>query len=258
MAAGAIGVKIWKNIGMTLKNDDRQYVMIDDPVFAPILSFLEKEKIPLLVHTGEPKNCWLPLESITTPCDKKYFSQNPNFHAYLHPETPSYEQHIMARDRILEGYPDLTFVGAHLGSMEWNLDEAAKRLDGFPKFYVDISARFDHIVELTLQNRNQVVDFFQTYHNRILYGSDNIMCPNAGREWIKRFGKCFHKIYMNLLFMNLYRKVKKHWLFFATDEVITNGKIKLKGLQLPKNIVDGIFYENAQLVYFCQQIKHES
>ena len=246
MAAGARGVKIWKNIGMTLKNEDGQYIMADDPLFAPIFEFLEKKKIPLLAHLGEPRNCWLPIESMTTDSDRRYFSKNPNYHMFLHPEVPSYEHQIVARDNILERYPELIFVGAHLGSMEWSLEEVAKRLDKFPNFYIDISGRFSHILEHARQNRNLVVDFFQTYHNRIIYGLD----LSQRSKWVNILNKCFPNIYMYLLFKYSCSKIKKHWLFFATDKDVKTGGESIKGLKLEKSIVDRIFYENAISVYF--------
>ena len=36
--AGAVGVKIWKNIGMSLQDPDGRYVMPDDPRFEPIIA----------------------------------------------------------------------------------------------------------------------------------------------------------------------------------------------------------------------------
>ena len=35
---GAVGIKIWKNIGMTLRDADGRYVMPDDPRLEPIIS----------------------------------------------------------------------------------------------------------------------------------------------------------------------------------------------------------------------------
>jgi len=254
MAAGARGIKIWKNIGMILKNDAEQFVMVDDPVFDPIFAFLQKEKIPLLAHLGEPRNCWLPLEQMTTNSAREYFSRNPKFHAYLHPEVPSYEQQIMARDRILERYPELIFVGAHLGSMEWNLEEVAKRFDRHQNFYIDLSSRFVYIFEQTLRNRNYVIDFFETYQNRILYGSDCFVSQYNSRKWTYLFFKYFPHVYMNRLFRKTYHEIKQHWLFLSTDQVIKMGGMnkskQLKGLKLSKNIVDRIFYENIRRVYY--------
>ena len=177
---------------------------------------------------------------------------------HLHPEAPSYEQQIMAQDHILERYPKLIFVGAHYGSMEWNLEELAKRLDKFPNFYVDISGRFEHCFEQTFRNRNMVIDFFKTYSNRILYGSDYFVSYNK-QKWMNLFCKCFPKTYMSLLFNYIYIQiVKKHWLFLSTDKVIKTGRINnkpespkhIEGLRLSKSIVDHIFCESTRHIYF--------
>jgi len=257
MAAGARGIKIWKNVGMVLKNEDGQYIMVDDPVFDPIFAFLEKEKIPLLAHLGEPRICWLPLEDMTINACRKYFRRHPNYHMYLHPEAPSHEQHIIARDHILERYPGLIHIGAHLGSMEWSLEEVAKRLDKFPNFYVDLAGRFEYIFFHTLQNRNSVIDFFQTYQNRIVYGGWDFVPPTFGLKSLL-WKYLPHEFYLYLLFKYTYRIIKSHWLFLATDAMIKTGKITnnpgspehIKGLRLSKNIVDRIFFENARCVYF--------
>ena len=255
MAAGARGIKIWKNIGMTLTNEAGQMIMADDPVFAPILTFLEKEKIPLLAHLGEPHNCWLPLESMSISADRKYFSKHPNYHMFQHPEIPSYEQQIMAQEHILERYPELIFIGAHLGTMEWNLEELGKRLDRFPNFYVDLAGRFAHIFEQTFRNKNLVIDFFQTYQNRIIYGGLDYVVPHHG--WMHQFFIRFPRVFMNLLFRYSYQKIKEHWLFLATDKIIKTGRISsnpespryIEGLKLPQKVVDRIFYENAIGIY---------
>ena len=247
-AAGARGIKIWKNIGMTLKNEIGQYIMADHPVFAPIFTFMEKEKIPVLSHLGEPRNCWLPLDKMSTDSDRRYFSKNPDFHMYLHPEVPSYEQQIKARDHILEHYPELILVGAHLGSMEWSLEEVAKRLDRFPNFYIDISGRFNHILEHALRNRNQTFDFFETYQNRIIYGLDLSKSSRWGK-WIDLLDKFFPRVYMYILFKYVYREIQKQWLFFATDQTVKKGYANITGLKLKKSTVDRIFHQNAIDLY---------
>ena len=47
-AQGAVGVKMWKNIGMVLRNPDGSYVMPDDPRLEPLIAHLERESIVLL------------------------------------------------------------------------------------------------------------------------------------------------------------------------------------------------------------------
>ena len=53
---GAVGIKIWKNIGMEIiKSSDNSYLMIDDLFFDPLFKFISENKIPVLAHLGEPK-----------------------------------------------------------------------------------------------------------------------------------------------------------------------------------------------------------
>ena len=82
---------MWKNIGMVEQDAHGQLIMLDDPRFDGVMSHLEAHGIPLIAHQAEPKNCWLPLEAMTTENDRSYFRDHPEYHMYLHPEQPSYE-----------------------------------------------------------------------------------------------------------------------------------------------------------------------
>lgn len=50
---------------------------------------------------------------------------------YLHPQYPSQEDILIARDRMLQKHSNLRYEGCHLGSMEWSVDKQAKWLDRF-------------------------------------------------------------------------------------------------------------------------------
>ena len=117
---GAIGVKVWKNIGMEFKDREGKFVMIDNPRFDTIFNFIEHNNKTVVGHLGEPKNCWLPLEKMTVKNDQEYYKRHPEYHMFLHPEFPSYEDQINARDNMLKKHPDLRFDGAHLGSLEFS------------------------------------------------------------------------------------------------------------------------------------------
>lgn len=171
-AEGAIAVKVWKNIGMVLRDKDNQLIMVDNLKLDTIFNHLAKRKIPLIGHLGEPKNCWLPLDEMTTNNDRSYFAEHPQYHMYKHPELPSYEEQIAARDRMLEKHQDLIFMGVHMGSLEWSVDELAKRLDKFPNMCIDLAARMGQVFYQTIENREKVRAFFIKYQNRMLYATD--------------------------------------------------------------------------------------
>lgn len=226
---GAIAVKIWKDIGMTFRRSDDSFIMIDDEEFDPIFNFIASNKIPVVGHLGEPKNCWLPLDSMTVNSDRNYFSEHPEYHMYLHPDYPSYEEQIQARDHMLEKHPDLVFIGAHLGSLEWNVDELAKRLDQYPNMAVDMAARICHF---QVQDRDKVRRFIIDYKDRLLYGTDVGVSENSSPErleWIQ--GVWEHD-----------------WRYFTSDDIMTSDKVtgEFQGLKLPLPVLKNIYYENAK------------
>jgi hypothetical protein len=87
-AAGAKAVKIWKNVGMK-ERDGGKLVMLNDARISPVAEQVQKLGITLIGHQGEPHNCWLPLDQMTTDNDREYFQNHPQYHMFLHPEMPA-------------------------------------------------------------------------------------------------------------------------------------------------------------------------
>lgn len=227
ISTGATGVKIWKNIGMVLKDPAGRFVMVDDPVFEPLFRFLETNHIPVIGHLGEPKDCWLPFDKMTDPSDVLYYKNNPEYHMFMHPEVPSYEQQIRARDNLLRKHPGLDFTGAHLASLEWNVDEIAKRLDSFPNLKVDLAARMYHLQHQSNLDRDHVRGFMIKYQDRIIYGTDDEVHDTDNADSSK-------------ILDNLVKGWLSQWIYLATDSVLG-----VKGLKLPKEVIDKIYYKNA-------------
>ncbi len=227
---GATAVKVWKNIGMDLRDKDGRFVMIDDPKFAPIIEHLVSKGIPLIGHLGEPRECWLPLEQMKL--HRSYYAAHPEYHMYLHPEYPSYEDQINARDNMLEKHPDLKFVGAHLGSLEWNLEELAKRLDKYPNMAVDL-ARMSDLYYHAMKDWDATRNFFIKYQDRLLYATDLQVRETDNPE---EMNQRTHQARMH------------YWKFFTTDEVFAfpDADGSYKGLKLPREVVDKIYRKNAE------------
>lgn len=225
---GAIAVKIWKNIGMDLRDGNGKFVMVDDIRLDPILDYLVANHIPLLGHNGEPRDCWLPLDEMTFSQD--YYGSHPEYHMYLHPEYPSYQDQIDARDHMLEKHPDLIFMGAHLGSLEWSLDELTKRLDKFPNMYVDLT-RLSNLKLHTFNNRKKTRAFFIKYQDRLIYGTDSSINSSTNPSEFKK---------------NIHDRWVREWKFYVTDEKINLENFgELNGLKLPTDVVDKIYSKNA-------------
>lgn len=234
---GAIGVKVWKNIGMVEKDKNDEFIMIDNPKFDPVFSFLAEKGVPLIGHLGEPRNCWLPLEEMTVNNDKSYFKDHPEYHMYLHPEFPSYEEQMNARNNMLAKNPNLIFIGAHLASLEWSIDEVSGFLDKFPNSTVDLAERLSHLQVQAINDWEKVRNFFIEYQDRIIYGSDKgdfgldqdpaKLKQLAHEEWIT------------------------DWRFLTSNETMSAWQVngEFKGLRLPKVVIEKIYYKNAERIF---------
>jgi predicted TIM-barrel fold metal-dependent hydrolase len=235
-AKGAVGVKVWKNIGMEFRDKNGKLVMIDDPKLDPIFAHLKRRKMVLIGHLGEPKNCWLPLDKMTVSNDRSYFQDHPKYHMYLHPEMPSYQDQIDARDRMLAKNPDLPFVAAHLASIEWSVDQLADFLDRFPNAVVGTAARMGQLQYQSQRDREKIIAFLNNYQDRVLYGTDTGLGPDSVA--IEK-----HEATR--------RKWLADWKYFNTDEMVSVPELDepVQGLALKKGVVEKLYRLNARRVF---------
>jgi predicted TIM-barrel fold metal-dependent hydrolase len=226
---GTVAVKVWKNIGMEFKDKTGNFVMVDNPRFDPIINFIESEGKTLTGHIGEPRDCWLPLDQMMANSNRRYFRNNPQYHMALNPEFPRYEELIKSYENMLEKHPDLKYVGCHMASIEWSLEELANRLNRFPNMAVDLSARID---DVQLLDRDKVRKFFIEYQDRILYGTDLSIKEKYDPVM---FAEKAHQVW------------QRDWIYFSTDSILTIPDIEkpVSGLNLPGLILEKIYRINA-------------
>lgn len=236
LADGAVGCKAWKNIGMEIRKASGEFVMIDDPVYRPVFDFLEREGVTLLGHLAEPLQCWKPLDA--SDPHYGYYKNNPKWHLYGKPGYPSHQDIIDARDRVVERHPDLRFVGAHLGSLEHDVAEVARRLERYPNFAVDTSARSR---DLAAQDPAVVRKFFQDFPDRILFGTDYVvrrplsseLSPEDRKE---RLAATEERFRQELDFLE------------STGPLALRGR-EVQGLGLPEAILDKVYCTNVRAWY---------
>ncbi len=224
-AGGAVAVKIWKNIGMQLRDQAGQFVMPDDPRLDPIYQDLAKNGKTLIAHLAEPDSCWQS-PNLNSP-DYSYYREHPEWYMFKHPDYPGKAAILQARDHILKKHPQLRVVGAHLGSMETNLDEIGRRFDEYPNFAVDVAAR---TVYLTLQPREKARQFLMRYQDRVVYGTDLGFSGQeepitAERKWAAQYAM--------------------DWAFFSSDGLVTYRGRRVKGLALSRQVLRKLYHGNA-------------
>lgn len=224
-AAGAIAVKIYKVMGMEMKSKAGKYVMPDDPAFEPIYQDIAAHHRTVVAHIAEPDSCWAPPNPASP--DYQYYKEHPQEYAYAHPEWPSKAAILAARDHFVAENPSLRVVGAHLGSMEVDVDQIARRFDRYPNFAVDTAARVPYLM---MQPRDKVRAFLIKYQDRVLYGTDLDSLP--GDDVAKGV-------------QNWEATYRRDWIYFSSDRSVEYHGHNYAGISLPKPVLRKIYHDNA-------------
>jgi len=59
--AGAHGLKIWKDVGLTFKNPDGTYIQADDARFDPVWEMCARYNKPVMIHISDSYGRFLPI-----------------------------------------------------------------------------------------------------------------------------------------------------------------------------------------------------
>lgn len=213
---GASGLKIFKNLGFSVNDHTGKRVPVDDPRLDPIWEKCGELKIPVLIHTADPKSFWDPvneqnerwLELTTHPRRKRSDTDPVPF------ETLLAEQHRMFRK-----HPKTTFIAAHFGWLANDLARLGKLLDEMPNVVVEFGAI---IAELGRQPR-AAAKFFDKYQDRILFGKDS---------WVpSEYATYFRVLETHDEYFPYHKKYHAFWPMY--------------GMGLPDDILKKIYYKNA-------------
>jgi predicted TIM-barrel fold metal-dependent hydrolase len=222
---GAVAVKIWKNIGMEIKDADGNYVLPDNPVLTPIYKDIAAHNKTLIAHVADPDSAWAPPNPASP--DYSYYSENPSWYMYGKPHPASKEQILRARDHILEQNKNLRVVGAHLGSMEADFNVLAQHFDRYPNFAVDMAARMPY---LAMQPRADAIAFILKYQDRLIYGTDLAF---GAKDRVDARVKSWELAYA------------RDWRFLATNDTVDVEGHTAQGLALPDAVLRKIYHDNA-------------
>jgi hypothetical protein len=224
-AIGAVAAKVWKNIGMEVKDASGKYLPPDDPMLSPIYRDIAEHNKTLIIHAADPDSAWS--GHYPTSASKRYYSENPQWRMETKPGAPTKSEILRARDEVVRQNPQLRVIGAHLGSMDSDLANLSDLLDHKPNFAVDTAGRISRLAALP---RDQVREFFLKHQDQILYGTDLVADPESDDEatvhdWRRRYAM--------------------DWRYFATDDTFIYQGERVKGLQLPRDTLQKIYHDNA-------------
>ncbi len=241
---GALGVKVWKEIGMQLKDSKGNFILVDNPLFDPIFDFISNNNKTLFMHIGDPPNYWLSAGPDGMP-DAWYKEGNDVWNRIgKYKGEVAYDILMRSRDMVLSRNPNLKIVGCHMGNLSYDLNQLARRLDQFPNYAIETSFT---IPFLKGQAREKVREFFLKYQDRILYGSD-ISGGLIASSYLVDMSKIdveWSETDIENLKSELLLQYEEDFKYLSTDQEFSQGEYNVRGLALPEEVLHKIYFNNS-------------
>jgi len=231
---GAVACKVWRSVGAELRDPEGRYVQLDHPVLEPVWAALEGAGRPLIIHAADPIDSYRPLDPGSI--HYHYFKDHPEAYMHGRPAAPSHMETMAGRDRLVEKHPKLGVIGAHLASLEHDMQAIAARLDRYPNFAIDTSARVMDMAGWGAGAR----EFCIKYQDRILFGtdlgSDGAHSKMAAAERSRAIATARRAYDLSRAFFTSPDEIEWGWW----DE-----KKRIRGLGLPADVAGKILSGNA-------------
>ncbi|MFC4116694.1 amidohydrolase family protein [Nonomuraea zeae] len=221
VAEGAAGLKVWKDVGLRVRDDRGELVMLDDPRLDPLWAAVGEAGIPIALHTADPVAFFEPIDERNERLE--LLGARPDW-SFSGPEFPPFERLMEAMESMIARHPATTVIGVHAGCWPENLGFASRMLDTYPNFHVDIAAR---IAELGRQPRATRALMLR-HPGRVLFGTDEIP-PDRD----------VYRIHFR--FMETDDEAFAHSL----DDPPLMGRWTISGLDLPDEVLQRVYAGNA-------------
>ncbi len=212
--AGALGLKIYKDLGMFVKRADGTRDPLDDPELDPIWETCARLNVPVLIHTAEPQAFFDPIDFTN-----ERWLELALFPPRRHQEGVRFEELMAERDRMFARHPQTTFITAHMAYHANDLARLGALLDRLPNVHTEVAAI---LAELGRQPRTARA-FFVKYQDRILFGKDSFQPDEYPYYW-RTFETADE-------YFDYYRDYHAFW--------------KLYGMDLPDTVLKKLYYGNA-------------
>ncbi len=214
VAAGARGLKIFKNLGMSVFDAAGRRVPTDDARIDPVWAKCAELGIPVLIHTGDPAPFWEPHDRFN---ERWYeLKERPG---RARPPEPSWEQVMSEQWSLFRRHPETTFINAHLGWLGNDLARLGRLLDELPNVYTEVGAVLAELGRQPHFARKWLV----RYQDRVLFGKD---------AWEPSEYHVYFRVFeTDDDYNEYYRRRHAFW--------------RIYGLDLPDEVLRKIYYRNA-------------
>jgi predicted TIM-barrel fold metal-dependent hydrolase len=216
--AGAKGVKVLKDLGLTVRDRQGNRVRIDDPRLDCVWETAGRLGMPVGIHTADP-------DAFFTRIDR----HNERYQELVvHPDWsfigngfPSKAELLAERNHVFERHPGTRFWGLHMANHSENLDEVTEWMERYPNLRVELGGR---IAELGRQPR-RTSRFLRQFHDRVMFGMDTKLTTDSYRTY--------------------FRFLETEDEHFEYPGYPWQGSWKIYGLGLSDDVLRNLYHDNA-------------
>lgn len=229
--AGAMGMKVSKQLGQGAKNPDGSFIQADDPRLDAVWAMAAKYEKPVMIHTSDSIGRFYPISPKNERYEAGLWRQPGDLTGNLTEGGPSHEVIEKAREEMHRKHPKTRFVNAHMAMLYYDPEKLAAFLDTYPNADIEMSATFQDLGRAPRLWRA----FILKYQDRIFFGTDGNQQRGADEFW------------------------RPHWRYMETfDEYFPHpaqvrtpsgspghGRWHISGIGLPDDVLRKVYYENA-------------
>ncbi|WP_456846803.1 amidohydrolase family protein [Cellulomonas sp. P5_C6] len=165
-ARGARGLKVWKNLGLTVRDASGALVLPDDPRVVAVLELAGSLGLPVLIHVADPVAFFDPVDATNERIDE--LQANPEWWFGDRAVHPTFDRLLTALESLVLATPGTTYVGAHVGCVAEDLDRVERLLAAAPNWNVDIGGRMAELGRQPRRTRRLI----ERFGDRVLFGTD--------------------------------------------------------------------------------------
>lgn len=222
-AAGARGLKVWKPLGLWLRDPAGRRYAINDRRLDDLWSTAGELGLPVLIHVADPVAFFQPRNRFNERWEELCWSPQS---CYWGTDAPSHAELMEQFADLVARHAATTFIGAHVGCYAENLRWVGHLLDACPNLYVDISARLAELGRQPYTAR----DFFLRYADRILFGTDAPVDRHV------------YEVYCRFL------ETWDEYFNYGATTPPGQGRWAIYGIGLPDEVLRRVYRENAARV----------
>jgi predicted TIM-barrel fold metal-dependent hydrolase len=219
---GARGLKVWKDLGLHLRDGRGELVMPDDTRLDPVWDAVAAADVPVTIHVADPVAFYRPLDERNERLEE--LLENPDWWFGDRGRFPTFELIIDALEALIARRSDVTWIGAHVLCYAEDVAWIDRMLSTYPNAYADVAARIAELGRVPRATRELIVK----HPDRFVFGTDAFPPDREVYAIHRRFFETADEAFD-----------------YDAEGPASQGRWTISGLDLPSRELARVYRENA-------------